>query len=690
MDIRQNLPYQPLSSCETELKKSKSISKRDLVNKLNFLNFTDRTILVNFKHTKYATTISLDAKPLPSAGESLECLWMEPPASGVLRAYTFLNLFISDGHTCLLVKPENVTVDERGVRMVLPEASHEIRSRKMNRQSCHDIQVQVTQNSAIFNGLLVDISPVSLCTQVTSSSQQSFQWLNHSAPVNLRLHSGENLLYSGECTIIRKECDQSTGLFVLSPVNTCFQRFKPKKFRSSRHRLSPSPNMVCIHPLTGKRVNLKILDLSGSGFSVEESARDSILFAGLLIPELELHFAHNCRMKCQAQVVYRTSNNNVEEDVVTCGLTILNMDMKDHVSLQSLLQQTGNKDSYIDAAVDMDALWNFFFATGFIYPSKYAFFQSNKREIKRTYEKLYTNNPSIARHFIYQKNGAILGHMAMVRFHENSWLIHHHAASKSDSMKAGIVVLKQISGYLNDLYRLRSAHLDFVYYYFRPENKFPHKVFGGFASHINDLNGCSLDDFAYFYYHKNTQDCTSLAAPWRLTETRPIDQKELNNFYKFVSGGLMMEAFNLFSTTNGIDELTKEYSRLGFKKEKHCYSLLEANELKAIIIADISDIGLNMANLTNCTTVIVLDDTTPRSIVESALANIVSEYESNEMPVLMYPVAYAQNTALPIEKIYSLCIMNLQYTDLFLKYCDDLFHAYKKRSDLETRGAYSV
>jgi hypothetical protein len=78
----------------------------------------------------------------------------------------------------------------------------------------------------------------------------------------------------------------------------------------------------------------------------------------------------------------------------------------------------------------MDALWNFFFDTGFIYPEKYAFFQANKEAIKKTYERLYSQSPHVARHFICQEKGAILGHMAMVRFYENSWLIHHHAATR--------------------------------------------------------------------------------------------------------------------------------------------------------------------------------------------------------------------------------------------------------------------
>ena len=82
--------------------------------------------------------------------------------------------------------------------------------------------------------------------------------------------------------------------------------------------------------------------------------------------------------------------------------------------------------------------------------------------------------------------------MSMVRFVGNSWMIHHHAANNSAYNQAGIMVLSQIHHYLNDTYKIYSAHLDLVFCYFRPDNKFPLKVFGGAARHMKDLKGCSV------------------------------------------------------------------------------------------------------------------------------------------------------------------------------------------------------
>lgn len=687
MDKLHVMPRLRSSDADAEsgnIQKVRGIGKRFLVNKLNYINFQDRTILINLKHTKFESTLSLTAKPLPCAGDKLDCVWSEPTDPWILKSHSFQNMLITDGRKCLQVNPEVISINEHGISLLLPEVCNEINSRKAKRYQSSGIQASITQSSAVFKGFLLDSNPMSFCVRVTTNSPQAFQWINSSSPVSLHLHADSELLYSGECRIVRQVVDREIVTFVLAPVSDRIQRYRPKQFRSTRHVLVPSPSVVFVHPLTGRNVNLKTIDISGSGFSVEESEGNSQLLAGIIIPELDLSFAQSFRIKCRAQVVYRnTSGEGLKDGVVRCGLAILDMAMDDHVRLLSLLHQADNSNSYICTSVDMDALWNFFFETGFIYPEKYAFFQSNKHEIKRIYEKLYNHNPAIARHFIYQDKGVILGHMSMVRLYENSWMIHHHAANKTESMKAGLMVLKQISCYLNDLYQLYSAHLKYVFYYFRPENKFPNRVFGGFAKEISDPHGCSLDEFAYFHCCKSELGQQQLPDQWTLKETQPGDYAELKRFYSHVSGGLMIDAFDLQPGICSSDDLSEEYRRLGFKKEKHLYSLAEEGELKAVIIANVTDIGLNMANLTNCATVMLIDQTVPENIIESVLSLVADDYEHQEMPVLMFPSSYAGHLRLPVEKVYTLCIMNLQYTDKFIKFCENGFRFVRKTIDAD-------
>ena len=87
-----------------------------------------------------------------------------------------------------------------------------------------------------------------------------------------------------------------------------------------------------------------------------------------------------------AQVIYRRPrSNDPDETQVICGLAILDMDMEQHVNLLALLHQANDPHSYLCNKVDLDALWHFFFETGFIYPEKYALIQAKKEKFKATY-----------------------------------------------------------------------------------------------------------------------------------------------------------------------------------------------------------------------------------------------------------------------------------------------------------------
>ena len=665
----------PASFDDTIVEPGELVTKYFLVNKLNYTNFQDRTIIINFKHTRYNNSISLKAKPLPCSGEELQCVWSgHHDLSHLLKSYTFSNLLIPEGKKLYKVIPEVLEITGTGLSLLLPETGREITTRKVKRHAASGITIQMTQNSVRFSGRLLDFSPVSFSAELTLLPRQTFEWVYPDSPVNLQLFSGAEILYSGECRIIRHDGGHTARKFAFEPVDGHIRRrFKPKQYRSSRQQLLPPPNIVFSHPFTSKTINLDVLNLSGTGFSVEEDFENSVLLPGMIIPDLEILVASSFRITCQAQVVYRNILLADDDEVqVRCGLAILDMDVNEHVRILSLLQQAANRNSHIGTTVDMDALWNFFFDTGFIYPEKYANFEINKKEIKKTYEKLYGQNPHIARHFIYQEKGKILGHMAMMRFQQDSWLIHHHAASKTESMRAGMVVLNQIGRFINDSHNMHSSHMNYVMCYFRPMNKFPDRIFGGVARNLKNPKACSMDAFAYFHAPASEQGRGVLPCPWEMVSAEPGDLLELEIFYEHESGGLMLDALNLRAGNYLQSTLADEYHSLGFKKERYLYSLKKEGRLKAIVIVNVSDIGLNMSNLTNCPTVIVLDEDVPRQILLHTVDHVAANYDGSTLPVLLYPPQQAMRCSILTEKLYSLWVLSMQHTDHYFGYLENL------------------
>ncbi|MGO9611595.1 MAG: PilZ domain-containing protein [Dissulfurispiraceae bacterium] len=669
---------------ESQLEIGRKVRKKQLLNILNYTNFQDGTIALYFKHLKYGNIISLQARPQPCHNDSVDCLWVQKDESvEKLCAYKFLNFVLSDGQEMVVVEAALNRINDEGVSFVLPEVSYEVSSRRVRRHPCEGIDVALIQNSVIFHGLLTSFSAISFRLEVSVTPPQTFQWINPELTVTVVFQRGDAILYTGECRIIRQTYGHKTRAFALEPLHHQINRFKPKEIRSPRFQLRPSPNIVFHHPIIKKTIILPTEDLSGTGFSVEEDYSQSVMLPGMIIPELFIEFASDLKIRCMAQVIYRNVYETAtgaplflelsNQNSVKCGVAILDMEMQDQVRLSSLLHQATNKNSYVCSRIDLDSLMKFFFETGFFYPKKYVSIHNNKEEFKETYEKLYMHSPNIARHFIYQDKGVIHGHISMVRCYENTWLFHHHAATRS-SNRAGLEVLNQISRYVNDFYSLYSTHLNFVMCYYSDDNKFPSRVFGGFADKLNDPRGCSIDPFVFITIQKTVKQM-ELPAAWTLTETQPQDLMELESFYEHLSGGLMPYALDLEPGMIDTGELCREFQKVGFKKDKHLFSLKKDGILRSVMTVNISDFGLNMSNLTNCIHVIVLDpDDFPRNVFYAALSRLSQYYELKDVNVLLYPVSYAESHSIPYDKIYNLWIISTQCTVPFIKHLENLFY----------------
>jgi hypothetical protein len=671
---REKTDHHSAANRQPRIKKldpEKKIGKSQLINRLNYINFQDGTVLINFKHIRYDKTITLEATPQPCMGDLVDCLWAEDKnITHLIQSYQFSNILITNGPKLLKVEPELIRIDEESISVLLPETCQEISSRRARRYPCKGISVQLIQNSSVFSGALMDFNGLSFRVKLTAIPPQTFDWMNPEHPVNIILSDAATTIYSGECKIIRHTHGHNTRNYILEPLKQEIQRFKQKEFRSDRYVLTPTPNMVSRHPFTAMRIDLKVVDLSGSGFSVEEDESNTTLLPGMILHDLDLSFADSYKIKCSAQVVFRKELEDPSGDKwIKCGLALLDMNIRDHLKLISMLHQAKNKNSYICHDVDLDALWDFFFETGFIYPDKYATIQKNKNQIKQTYAKIYTHNPHIARHFIYQEKGTIYGHMAMIRFYEGAWMIHHHAARKSTLNKAGLIVLDQIGRMINDSHRLYSLHMNYMICYYRPDNKFPSRVFGGAARNINDPKGCSLDGFAYKHFNQPPRSNLDLPEGWQIAETRPEDLQELEGFYKHTSGGLLVDALDLRPEKIKCDSLSREYDQLGLTRRRHLYSLLNDGCLKAVFLVNESDVGLNLSDITNCVKIFITDqEEVSAEILQTAILKIAQITGKKDFPALIYPAAFADEKQFPYDKNYNLWICSLQYSDAYFRY----------------------
>ena len=177
---------------EKDLEDRKPVSKNQLINKLNFINFQDSTLLITLKHRNYDAPLTLLARPQPCLGDELECSWVKSEKDlQALNFYEFQNILIPDGQNLIRMKPDLIRMDKKVIHLRLPDNGYEVSSRTVRRHASKGITAQLIQNSTIFSGTLVDFNACSLKIELKAAPPQTFEWINSEASVNLILSDQE-------------------------------------------------------------------------------------------------------------------------------------------------------------------------------------------------------------------------------------------------------------------------------------------------------------------------------------------------------------------------------------------------------------------------------------------------------------------------------------------------------------------
>jgi len=659
--------------------KVREVSKDLLVNRLNFVNFQEEHIRFIFRHRDSNQYTFISAIPQPCSGVKLKCRWSDSyDVNFLIKTHDLNYILVPWGEKFIQFIPKEIDLKNKGCYLTLPSIGHEFSRRRVERLHCTGISVRLVQDYNELSGSLSDYSASSFRVEIFNDSHHDFELIDVDRPVSIHFYTDRQAVFSGECYVIRADSNYNSRNYVLEPINSEVPYCRRAKYRSERQELHPTPRIIIRHPLTKRKLNLKVVDLSGSGFSIEEEEKSASLLPGLILRDATLDFFGVFKMTCSAKVVFKRSIKDDDiTDRIKCGLAFIDVKAKDHVKLLGILDQLKYNDAYVCNKVDLDALWEFFFDTGFIYPGKYALIAKNKNEIKKTYTKLYINSPEIARHFVYQENGRILGHMATIRFWDNAWLIHHHAAKKSTRKKAGMIVLDQIGRFGHNTFRFQGMYMDYLVCYFRPQNRFPNRIFGGVARHINDPKGCSLDLFSYVKRPITADATHSLPGGWELSPVCDTDMDDLASWYMKMSGGLMLKAFNLDPSNWTKDKICAEFRSHGFRRERYLFALERYGKLKAIFLVNLSDIGLNLSSLTHCINAFILD---PKNLPPTVLFNAFHCAEkvvgSYDLPALVYPFSYVEKNSITSEKEYYLWVFHMhsqsqtyfKYTSRLMKY----------------------
>jgi hypothetical protein len=198
-----------------------------------------------------------------------------------------------------------------------------------------------------------------------------------------------------------------------------------------------------------------------------------------------------------------------------------------------------------------------------------------------------------------------------------------------------------------------------------------------------------MDAFAYLHLHfdRSAREI-QIDKDWQLEQTSREDLLKLKAFYDDISGGLSLKALGLeaaYQDREKID-LTAEFVKAGLHRQKSLFSLRNKEKLKAIMMVLNSDDGLNMSNLMKCVHVFVIDkQNLPYNQLISQLNRLSSLYEEQEIPILLFPLSYAHDQRVSLEKIYNLLVFHVSVAKQFGEFVEQLTNrAVRKKHGVTT------
>lgn len=642
-----------------------------LVNRINYIHFAGKKAFAVLNHPKHRASIMVNVFPEPCSGKEIICKWADDSFQGSrVHEFSLKHLVIDDQRDLLVVPAQISHRLENGFGLNLPCESFLSGRRSARRYNAPGIDAEIIQDGWTATGTVIDFNSRGIRVKVRPANANSLHWFNCGETAMLNLKREGRIFFSGRCNCLRNEAGYEEREILLTPAESSVKRFPKNQTRNPRQQLVPAPVISFIHPLMNRRVSFTVSDISTSGMSLFEREEDACLLPGLIIDDLCIEMVGGARFHCTAQVIHRGEEN---ERGIKCGIAILDMDVRSYSQFSNVLSNAIDPQSHISGQVDIENLWEFFFKSGFIYSAKYKMLNNSRDSFKETYRKIYNENPDISRHFTYEENGKIYGHISIIRAYSKTWMIHHHAAIAHDKKRPGFIVLKHLMHNLNDMHRLPSARMDYVLCYYRPENQFPARVFGGFAEELKDSQGCSVDKFAYLPYTRLSL-AKKLPQGWTLDEATAGDLWELNNIYSNTSGGLLLNALDLKHDGNPGSELDDSYGSIGLKRHCKSYSLCDEGVLKAVILVNESDLGINLSELLNSIQVLVLDpEALPWSVLSVAIGRLTSGYQGDKVPLMFYPHTYTRLQNIPSEKEYEAWVLNCGQGHLFMEYMQRRF-----------------
>ncbi|WP_300673579.1 hypothetical protein [Desulfoluna sp.] len=668
----KNLPAQSAPST-TRVIKTTEVKKKQLINALNHINFKEETVTLVFHGASPEGSVSLEATPMPVLSDYPAFRFLHPPAPS-LNFDGLTGLIIPDGTGQIHAIPTLHAATQKGLSIALPETGQRLQGAPSDARTAEGIRVHFHQQGLVFKGALTALEPGFFQVSLTPLSSHYLMGLTPERDFTLLFLKNKANLFESGARLIEQERIGDSITLTFQPVESIATHHDNERFGKKAFEMIPAPDFQFSHPLTRSLQTLAIDSLSAVGLEFTLHGESLPLLPGMRLDPAAISLGDLYTLPLTAQVTRcQTTLDTKGLPQTRCTVYFLDIELETHRKLQTMIHKAEDRNVRLSTPVDADDLWRFFFETGFIYKSKYRLFLNNKENIKQTYHALYSAPTEITRHMTYQDKGRTLGHMSIVRYAERAWLIHHHAALKAGGIKVGLGILSHMLHFFYDTFWHHPMGMDYLICYFRPENQFPNFFFNGFREHMANPKACSTDLFAYLYFRGEPKKAMNLPSGWSLSPATEEDVDTFASHYEATSGGMLVDALDLFEHHAPAEHLAARFRDAGLKKERELWAIRHNHRHVALLIVNTSDVALNMSDLTNCIKVCITEpELLPKEVLTMALNRLSDAFHNAKAPVLIHPLTWAEETDFHFQKQYYFWVFNADHRDDYMQYFFDV------------------
>lgn len=267
--------------------------------------------------------------------------------------------------------------------------------------------------------------------------------------------------------------------------------------------------------------------------------------------------------------------------------------------------------------VSFEDIWKLLLDSGFLYPEKIARLEPVLTDIQQTVRKLLQANGNLMATAVMRNEKTLEAHMSILRWCEQTWIVQHLAALPMSARR--LCASAQLTMGFTQYGQLRP---DIVWnkMYFRPNNLWPARVFGGYAKRVSDPTTSDLRTFHYLVA-PTAGDSPKLHTGIETRTGGQEDKAMIEDW--FTSRGRIVEvqANQLQASCNGLEKLSREYEQAGLLRRRESIIAQRNGHVTGFALLEIASLGMNFSELTNSFTVHLMDDTddeTRRELAEAA------------------------------------------------------------------------